>query len=284
MTEPTDFKEVDTVARAVIAFDRRKGAFGPMKKPGVRSLAAIGAALCTLAACGGGDKTADSYPRASLRTLTRGRPAPSVGFRYQLVDPSIESVYRNVGIVRDGNIVEFIAGRNLEDKLGGASRGVSLAVVKEYSPFVHFRVERVYTARDTTFLTPGTLFLPEIVDAAAFSVTPYERIDFGAVRADRTEGLRALENRKIRFVCSIAEVREGGASFFVLSGQNVKLRVAAVSDGMGAVLRLLASRGYLFEGGGALTAVEDPASRAGAGIAGTVEVEWVKYGRRVVSG
>jgi hypothetical protein len=99
-----------------------------MKRRAFSNLSAATAVLAVVAACGGGDG-AEQYPRASLRTLTRGRPAPSVGFRYMLVSPAIESVYRNVGLVRDGNIVEFITGRNLEEKLGGATGPANLAVV-----------------------------------------------------------------------------------------------------------------------------------------------------------
>jgi hypothetical protein len=244
---------------------------------------AVIAALPLVAACGR-DRTADPYPRESLRTLTRGKPAPSVGFRYKLVNPSIESVYRNVGLVREGNIVEFITGRNLEEKLAGAPVGVELAVVKEYSPFVHFRVERVSTAQDTTFLTPGAVFLPRIVDATAFSMTPYERIDVDEVYANRTDALRSLETRKVRFSCPIAEEQGSSGRYFVLLGRNAKFRVAAVSDGMGVVLRLLADKGYAFEGGVVMTETEDSASRARSGVAGTVEIEWVKYGRRIVTG
>jgi hypothetical protein len=254
-----------------------------MKRRPFAALAVIAAALFIVAACGR-DQTADPYPRASLRTLTRGRPVPSVGYRYKLANPSVESLYRNVGLVRDGNIVEFITGRNLEEKLEGASGGVELAVVKEYSPFVHFRVERVCTAQDTTFLTPGAVFLPRIVDAAAFSTTPYERIDVDEVYANRTDALRSLENRKVRLSCPIIEEQGSGGRYFVLQGRNAKFRVAAVSDGMGVVLRLLADKGYGFEGGVVMTATEGPASRAGTGVAGTVEIEWVKYGRRIVTG
>lgn len=253
-----------------------------MTRRSIGCLAVI-AALSVVAACGS-DRTADPYPRASLRTLTRGRPAPSAGFRYKLVNPSIESLYRNVGLVRDGNIVEFITGRNLEEKLAGASVGVELAVVKEYSPFVHFRVERVCTAQDTTFLTPGTVFLPRVVDATAFSMSPYERIDVDEVYSNRTDALRSLENRKVRFSCPITEEQGSSGRHFVLQGRNAKFRVAAVSDGMGVVLRLLADKGYAFEGGVVMTATEDPATRAGSGVAGTVEIEWVKYGRRIVTG
>ena len=255
-----------------------------MTKRAFGSLAAIAAVLSIVAACGGGQKS-DTYPRVSLRAVTRGKPVASVGFRYKLVNPSVDALYRNLGLVREGNIVEFIAGRNLEEKLGGTSGGgVELAVVKEFSPFVYFRVERVYTASDTTYLTPGTVFLPKVVDAAAFNMSPYERIDVDEVYSNRTDALRALENRKARFSCPITEERDDGGPHFVLHGRNAKFRVAAVSDGIGVVLRLLADKGYLFEGGVVMTGTEDPETRSNSGIVGTVEVDWVRYGRRIVSG
>lgn len=253
----------------------------PMTKRALENLAVI-AALSILASCGGGPET-ETYPRTSVRTLTRGRPPASAGFRYALVNPSIESLYRNVGLVRDGNVVEFITGRNLEEKLAGRSGGVELFVVKEFSPFVHFRVERVYAAQDTAFLTPGAVFLPRVIDANAFSMTPYERADIDDAFADRTGALRGLENRKIRFSCRITEERGEGGAHFVLHGRSARLRVAAVQDGIGVVLRLLAEKGYPFEGGVVVTATEEAGSRSTSGVAGTVEVEWVKYGRRVVS-
>jgi hypothetical protein len=245
---------------------------------------AAGAVLSVLSACGE-SRRADPYPAVTLRRVTRGEPVASEGFRYKLVRPNIEVLHRNLGLVREGNLVEFIAGRNLEERLGEApGREFDLAVVKEFSPFVHFRVEKLYTATDTTFLTPGPVALPRVTDAAAFPVDAYERMNVDEILYNRTEALRGLQDKRLRIVASITEEQGSGGRFFLLHGANARLRVAAATEGTGLILKLLAEKGYPFEGGVRMTELEDQESRMDTKIAGTVEVEYVKYGRRIVSG
>jgi hypothetical protein len=255
-----------------------------MRKIPLRGLSA--ASIIVFVFCGCGDRHAqDPYPRATLRTLTRGKPVPSPGFRYKLANPRIDAVYRNLGLVREGNLVEFIAGRNLEERLSGVSSGnYALAVAKEFSPFVHFRVERIYTESDTTFLTPGPVALPSVVDAAGFDASAYERIDLDGIYYNRTDILKGLENRKLRITCPLVSEEKGEeGSYFVLHGKNAKFRVAPPSDGIGLILKLLTEKGYAFEGGVVLISLEDLEPRMNSKIAGTVEVDFVKYGRRIVS-
>ena len=255
-----------------------------MAKRVFRNLTTAAAVLTMLSACGGAKK-GDPYPTVTLRRITRGEPVASVGFRYKLVNPEIEVLNRNLGLVREGNLVEFITGRNLEERLGERTgQNFELAVAKEFSPFVHFRVERIYTAKDTTFLTPGTVVLPRVADAATFAVDAYERINVDEILYNRTDVLRGLEKRKLRLVASISEEQGNAGRYFLLHGANASLRVAVATEGIGLILRLLAEKGYPFEGGVMMTETEEQGSRMNSKIAGTVEVEYVKYGRRVVSG
>jgi len=255
-----------------------------MAKRVFRNLVTAAAILSILSACGD-TKKGDPSPTATLRRITRGKPVASMGFKYKLVNPQIEVLNRNLGLVREGNLVEFITGRNLEELLGERTgENFALAVVKEFSPFVHFRVEKIYTANDTTFLTPGPVILPRVADAATFAVDAYERINVDEILYNRTDILRGLEKRKLKFVASVTEEQGSGGRYFLLHGTNAKFRVAAAPDGIGLILRLLSEKGYPFEGGVVMTGTEEQGSRMNSKIAGTVEVEYVKYGRRIVSG
>jgi hypothetical protein len=238
-----------------------------------------------LAACGE-KKDVDSYPTVTLRQATRGKVV-SKGFRYKLANPQVEVLNQNLGLIREGDLVEFIGARSLEEKLQENMTGdFALAVVKEFSPFVHFKVEKIYTATDTIFMTTsGAIVYPKVSNVAEFDSDAYERKDLDDIQYDRTDELRALENKKFGLTAPITrETEDGRVYYYVLHGKNANFRVADTPDGIGLMLKLFVEKGYRFEGGVLMTVTEEYASRMRSKIAGTVEVMYVKYGSRVVSG
>jgi hypothetical protein len=112
----------------------------------------------------------------------------------------------------------------------------------------------------------------------------YEPLSIGDVPYERTDVLRSLENKKFRIKAPIARETENGEARYFLLGGGAKLRVADPSDGMGLFLDLLVEKGYEFEGGILMRGTEEQSSRLRSKIAGTVEVEYVTYGSRIVSG
>jgi len=255
-----------------------------MVKRILRNAIAVSAVVSMVAGCGE-KKPVDPYPRVTLRQITRGKVV-SKGFRYKLVNPEVQVLNQSLGLIREGDILEFIGARNLEEKLQGKLDGdFELAVVKEFSPFVHFRVEKIYTAADTTFLaSTGTLPYPRIQSAAGFRMGAYEPLSIDDVQYDRTDMLQALENKKFRITAQITRETEDGRAHYILLGGNAKFRVSDPPDGTGLFLKLLVEKGYPFEGGVLMRATEEHSSRMRSKIAGTVEVEYVKYGLRIVSG
>ena len=116
-----------------------------------------------LVACGESGEV-DPYATVTLREATRGMVV-SKGFKYKFQNPEIVALNRNLGMIREGNLIEFIGGRSLEDKLSGKTEGnFELAVVKTFSPYVHFKVEKIFTELDTTFMTTGSVVYPTIWD------------------------------------------------------------------------------------------------------------------------
>ena len=110
------------------------------------------------------------YKLVTLREATR-EMSVSKGFKYRFQNPEIVALNRSMGIIREGNIMEFIGGRSLEDKIQGMTDGFfELQVVKRYSPFVHFKVEKAATETDTVVIPrTGVIPWPQIWFASAYS-------------------------------------------------------------------------------------------------------------------
>ena len=238
-----------------------------------------------IVACESAEK--DPYETVTLRQVTRGE-AVSKGFKYKLVNPKVVAMYRHLGVIREGNLLEFISARSLEDKLQGLvdnGQNFDLAVVKEFSPFVHFRVEKIYTEVDTMFMTQtGSIAYPMVRQTSDYSTESYEKYDINKIPYNRTGVLRTLVDNKYEVTARITMEEEEGQQYFVLHGDNAMLKVDNPDDGTAVILKMLAENNYPFTGGIVMTSVEDYGVRMKTKVAGTVEVKWVKYGTTVVSG
>lgn len=238
----------------------------------------------SLTGCGE-KKEVDPYATVTLKQVTRGQVV-SKGFKYKFVNPKVEVLHQSLGLLREGDVLEFIGGRSLEEKLQGKTGGeFELAVVKEFSPYVHFKVERIYSQADTTFMTPGAVNYPRVVDATEFAATDFEAASLDGIPYNRTDVLRGLENKKMALSgVTLTKEPGDGQPYYVLHGKNVKFRVADTTDGLGLFLKLFVEKGYPFEGGVLMTETEDYGSRMKTKIGGTVEIMYIKYGSRVISG
>jgi len=220
-----------------------------------------------------------------LHQATRGQVV-SKGFKYKFENPEIVALNRNLGLIREGQLLEFIGARSLEDRLVGKTDGnFALAVMKEFSPYVHFKVEKIYTDVDTTFMTQaGAIVYPTIWDPAEYGIDSYEEKDINAIPYNRTGTLRGLVDTKMMVQGVITREKEEGRTYYLLHGENAKFRVNDPTDGIGLFLKMLVENNYLFEGGIVMTAVEDYGDRMKSKIAGTVEIQYVKYGDRIITG
>jgi hypothetical protein len=227
----------------------------------------------------------DPYTIVTLQQATRGHVV-SKGFKYKFRNPEIVALNRNIGLIREGKMLEFIGARSLEDRLSGKTNGnFELAVVKQFSPYVHFKVEQIYTEVDTTFMTQtGEVVYPTIWNPADYGVESYEEKDINAIPYNRTETLRGLVDTKMTVKGIITLEKEEGRTFYMLHGENAKFRVVDPSDGIGLFLKMLTANNYLFEGGIMMTEVENFGDRKKTQIAGTVEIQYLKFGDRIITG
>ena len=247
--------------------------------------AVIAALLASLlVACGESSET-DPYPQVTLQEVTRGMVV-SKGMKYKFDNPEVIALNRNLGLIREGNLVEFISGRSLEDKLAGKlGDNFQLAVVKEYSPYVHFKVEKIFTDIDTTFMTQsGAILYPKIWKMDEFGVDGFEETNLDNIPYNRTGALRQLVDKKIRVTGKITREMEEGNAFYVIHGANAMFRVADITDGIGLFLKICAEKGYVFEGGITLTEVEAYGDRMKSKVAGTIAVQYIKYGDKIITG
>jgi hypothetical protein len=247
--------------------------------------AVIAALLASLLVACGESGEVDPYPQVTLQEVTRGMVV-SKGMKYKFNNPEVIALNRNLGLIREGNLVEFISGRSLEDKLAGKlGDNFELAVTKEFSPYVHFKVEKIFTDIDTTFMTTsGAILYPKLWKMDEFGVDGFEEKNIDNIPYNRTGTLRELVDQRIRVSGKVTREMEEGKPFFVIHGANAMFRVADMTDGLGLFLKIIAEKGYAFEGGIILTEVEAYGDRMKSKVAGTVEIQYVKYGDKIVTG
>ena len=88
------------------------------------------------------EEVVDPYVYDSLRRITRGDTL-SVGFTFEIDAPELEYVKGDVAIIRDGNLLEFLVGDDLEHTYGNMA-GTLLGVKKAFTPQpTHLVIERI---------------------------------------------------------------------------------------------------------------------------------------------
>jgi hypothetical protein len=234
------------------------------------------------ACSGGGD--VDPYALVTLHQATQGKVV-SKGFKYRFENPNIVEMNDHLGLIREGSLLEFISGRSLQSKLEGISGDIQLCVVKEYSPYVHFRVEKIYTEIDTVFISQaGAISYPRINKADEFSSEEYTEFSVDRFPYNKTAFLKDQVDKKFYVSCQVMVEEEEGESFFVLAGENSKIKIADPTDGIALMLKMLIKNNYAFEGGFTFTDFEENFPyRKSTGIVGTADISFIKYGKTVVS-
>jgi len=227
----------------------------------------------------------DPYALVTLRDVTQGSVV-SKGFKYKFQNPNIVAMYRNLAIISDGHLMEFIGARSLEDKIQDHVNGFfELSVVKEFSPYVHFKVEKCATETDTIFFSAaGSIPWPLMASADKFSTDTYEQVDINTIPYNRTGVLNQISDKKIKIKARIKEEEEEGKHYYVFEADNAKFRIADTNDGVGLILKILQKNNYWFEGGVVMTSREEYATRMKTKVAGTFEIQYVKYGDRIIRG
>ncbi|PID79569.1 hypothetical protein CSB20_09840 [bacterium DOLZORAL124_64_63] len=131
-------------------------------------LALLAVTFIGLAGCSK-EEEVDPYAYDSLRRITRGDTL-SVGFLFEIDAPELEYVQGDVAIVRDGNLLEFLVGPDLENSYAGMKDAL-LGVKKTFSPqpthLVIQRIKRNGSVVQDSIPRPKGYVLPHLLRSGA---------------------------------------------------------------------------------------------------------------------
>jgi len=245
---------------------------------------AVAAMTATLVA-GCSEKEVDPYAQISLHQATYGPPVVSKGYKYKLVNPEIIEAVDHLALIREGNVVQFLAGRSIADRIEGMDKSnITFNVVKKYSPYVHFKVDQIIGGEDTVFVSQaGSILYPRIRPAEGFTDKDHDVTTLDRFRWNDTQGLRRALDGKYEVQGRLAKVEEDGEMVWMLQGDRATFRVSEPNNAMEIVLRLIQSQGVDFDGGITFVEEEDWPVRRNNHISGTVNIDYVRFLDRVFS-
>jgi hypothetical protein len=248
---------------------------------------ALLAAGLTLAGCYE-EETGPEYVPASLREITRGEVL-SMNYKYELANPNLIVLHDHLGLARDGNLIEFLAGGSLEAKLEAYRDGdFGLGVRRAFSPFVHLRVERVTTDRDTVLVPDRENYdFPILVNPAGFDTSGFEPFDLASLIYDRKRELEKYVGMKMAVEGTIRYANLDGEFYYVLQGlgnPEALVRLDEEYPGMILILKALLQENIQFKGGITFLEVANwGALRKPFKISGPATIEYVEFGGRIVT-
>lgn len=117
------------------------------------------------------EEVVDPYVYDSVRRIMDGDTL-SVGFLFEIDVPEVEYVKGDVGIVRSGNLLNFLVGQDLERNIGSLG-GSLLGVKKAFSPqpthLVIQRIKRDGMVVEDSIPAPEGYVLPRLLRSGAIS-------------------------------------------------------------------------------------------------------------------
>ena len=276
--------------------------------------------LCLLAVTlvgmiGCGEKEAvDPYVYDSLRRITRGDTL-SAGFLFEIEAPAFEYVSGNVAIIRDGNLLEFLVGQDLEDNYRNLA-GTLLGVKKTFSPqpthFVVQRIKRNGVVEADSLPVPKAYVLPRLLRAGAVDLeTPgaplpelgWKTADIKTARAtflpeNEDDDLKPVQTGIESFVYAprhdLADSAKANPSdedfaWYAVFPEST-LEIDEVSAGAEWMLHLMLDKDLPLIGSFSLLSLNDSyqerkIEHEGLGrVVGSMKINWFKYGNTFVEG
>ncbi len=264
-------------------------------------LLGILAALTVLSLAGcGGKKEVDPYVYASLRAVTRGDTL-SKNFLFEIDAPQFEYVKGNTGLVRDGHLLEFVVGKDLEQQASGLA-GTRLGVQKFFSPTAHLKLRRVkrgtaVTMTDSNFayVVPRVIKLSDAeikTPGAPLPELDWKKIDEAKNYMPKEEGTPPIQVQSIveRFVKMPHHGGAAGAQGWYAVFPNATIELVDMSPGADWMLEMLRAKGLPLIGSFTLTEVVDNyADRkvehgALGHVIGKMRVNWFRYANNAIKG
>ncbi len=238
-----------------------------------------------LAGCGG--KHEENYIMTTVREASRG-DLISPGFKYAFEAPNVVAAHSNMALVREGNLIEFFTGVDIENKLERVKgKRFTIAARKLYTPRIHFTVDFLLAGGDTIKVgEPYEVVFPALLKS--IEVENFKEVDLSSL-GPSTLALKPIYNTK--FLLKNAnvgweEVEWMGETqkVFTLNLDNVRFIVDNPSDQLGLVLKALMSEHVYFDGGvsfGDRPATSTRDYRTRTKIGGKVSIDFIRYGGQI---
>ena len=239
-----------------------------------------------VAGCGGSIE--DTYMTTTIRSATRDR-LMSPGFKFAFNSPEIVAVHKDVAMIREGNLLEFAAGQDLEGKLKEvAGKRYVMGTRKFFNPIVYFTVDYLAVGTDTISVgEPYEVSFPVL--SKRYDDEDFQEIDLSALTANMRV-LRPIINAP-KFKVPEGTVKYEEVTYKVETGmmytlnfENVRFIVDEPGDNIELILKALISENHFFVGG--VTYEGRPTTsneyRRSTKIAGKVVVDYIKYGGNII--
>lgn len=239
-----------------------------------------------IAGCGG--KLEESYRMVTVREAGHSAIS-SPGFKFGFDTPDFIAANGDLALVREGNLIEFFTGMDIENKLKQVEgRKFVVGARKMFSPMPHFTVDFFVVGSDTIEVgEPYSVSFPPMIKG--FDEGEFDDIDISTL-SPQTSKLKDIFNTKFKVekaVVTYEEVSWSGTPemVYVLNFPNVRFFIEEVAPEVELVLKAYMAENLYFDGG--VTYGDRPPTstrnyRTSSKIAGPVELEYVRYGGSVI--
>ena len=289
------------------------GVSSPRRWVSTLMLALLAVTLVGMIGCG--EKEAvDHYVYDSLQRITRGDTL-SAGFLFEIDAPDFEYVRGNTAIVREGNLLEFLVGQDLESNYRNLA-GTLLGVKKTFSPqpthFVIQRIKRNGIVEADSLPAPKSYTLPRLLRAGAVDLeTPgaplpelgWKTKDIKTARAtflpeNEGDALKPIQTGIANFVyvprhdladSAMANPSPEDYAWYAVFPESA-LEIVEITPGAEWMLHLMLDKDLPLIGSFSLMSLNDKyqerkIEHEGIGrVVGSMKINWFKYGNTFVEG
>lgn len=276
-------------------------------------LALMAVTIIGLAGCSK-EEVVDPYVYDSLRRITRGDTL-SVGFTFEIDAPELEYVKGDVAIIRDGNLLEFLVGNDLEHNYANMA-GTLLGVKKTFTPqpshLVIERIKRGGVVEQDSIPHPVGYKLPHLLRSGAidqdmpgaplpdmgWKVKEYNEAVSTYLPENEGDPLKTIKSAFLDFTYrprvglpdSVAANPSADDMAWYAIGNGISLEMVELTDGAVFMLELLQEKDLPLIGAFTVVRLEDKyANRKidheGLGhVMGEMHLVWFQYANTYVEG
>lgn len=234
-----------------------------------------------IAGCGGG--VDETYVMVSLRDATRGEVL-SPGFKYSFNKPNFVAVHGNVGLVREGNLIEVFVGDGLEEAYGRVAGGSFTTLARKFfEPVIHFNVDYLVMGADSMIVgVPYEAAIPNMLRTRDYNTDDFMDVDLDKLTSNR---LTLKEIQDTKFKISNGKIMYeaiGEEMFYTLHLPNVRFIVEEPGDDIVLILKALINENLYFTGGVSYGSIPSQTTRRSTDAGGYVKIDYIAYGNRYI--